>query len=552
MPGVTPMSVQDALWLTMDRPNNLMVVDGVLVLAGVPDLAAVRDVFRRAADRFPVLGRRPVRRGTGWGWQDDPAFDLDRHVGLARLPDPCDVAALQRFVAEHRAEPLDRRHPLWQAFLVHPLRLDGTAGAAVVTRFHHAIADGIRLTQLMLSLTSAAPATRLPRTPSAGHPTGSSGGDHDEALVPQVGHPRAVPDSAAGAAAPAAALGPAASATPIAGIGGTLDAPEAVARAGAAPQGPGVLAAVASLPRRAFAGVAGLVPVGRIEAGARALRRPDRVLDALEHLGVEDSRLAHDLATVAKLVMASSTPAVWTGRPGRAKAVAWSRPVPLADVKAAGAALGATVNDVVLAAVAAGLRQYLALHGRAPREADEVFWMVPVNLQPFDEHLPAELGNAFALVFLAMPLGSAGPAETLRVVRRRMDRIKHSDEAAITFGLQRLVSVAPGPVAFAVTNFFANKAVGVLTNVPGPRGPLTFAGAPVIQVVGFAPCSGDQPMTATIFSYDGAVTIGFATDAALVPDPDLLADLVVAELHTLRQALRSEPSEPRSRHAPTA
>ena len=85
----------------------------------------------------------------------------------------------------------------------------------------------------------------------------------------------------------------------------------------------------------------------------------------------------------------------------------------------------------------------------------------------------------------------------------------------------------------ALTDFFANKAVGVLTNVPGPRAPLTFAGVGVHQVIGFAPSSGDQPMTCTIFSYAGSVTIGFATDAALVPDPRELVAGTIAELASL-------------------
>ena len=77
---------------------------------------------------------------------------------------------------------------------------------------------------------------------------------------------------------------------------------------------------------------------------------------------------------------------------------------------------------------------------------------------------------------------------------------------------------------------------GVLTNVPGPRAEMTFAGAPVRQVVGFAPCSGDQPMTATIFSYNDEVTVGFASDADLVPDPLELAELVVAQIAVLAEA----------------
>jgi diacylglycerol O-acyltransferase len=114
-----------------------------------------------------------------------------------------------------------------------------------------------------------------------------------------------------------------------------------------------------------------------------------------------------------------------------------------------------------------------------------------------------------------------------------MERIKNSDEAIFTYEVQRAISAAPAPVAEAVTNFFANKAIGVLTNVPGPTGSMTLAGVPVRQVLGFAPCSGDQPLTATIFTYDGGVTIGFAGDAALVPDLHELVAHVVDEVTAL-------------------
>ena len=132
-----------------------------------------------------------------------------------------------------------------------------------------------------------------------------------------------------------------------------------------------------------------------------------------------------------------------------------------------------------------------------------------------------------------LPLDPGDPVERLRQTRARMDRIKRSEEPIITFGVQRGISVAPRPLSTALTDFFANKAVGVLTNVPGPRAPLTFAGVGVHQVIGFAPSSGDQPMTCTVFSYAGTVTIGFATDAALVPDPRELVDGTVAELRSL-------------------
>ncbi|MGZ4637473.1 MAG: WS/DGAT domain-containing protein [Actinomycetes bacterium] len=538
------MSVQDALWLTMDRPNNLMVVDGAMVLAHAPDLEAVRGVFQTAVDRFPVLGRRAVRRGVGWAWEDDPAFDLERHVSEARLPEPQDMAALQRFVAEQRAVLLDKQHPLWLAFLVRPLRLeDGTEGAAIVTRFHHAIADGIRLTQVMLSLLGDDHDTGVAAVVSR-QPVGGSGAGPPSATSERPRDPVRTTLGGLGAAAGAVVegLGAAASA-----VGAAIADPR---RSLASVPG-----AVAALPGRAVSAAAGLARSGLhgVEEGFELVRHQDRFLDALEVLGVEDNRAANDLSSVAKLAFAGSTPTVWTGKPGATKAMAWSRPLPLADIKAVGRAQGATVNDVMLAAVAGGLRRYLALHGNEAGETDEVIWMVPVNLKPFEENLPPELGNYFALVFLPMPLGSADPAATLREMHHRMDHIKHSDEAVLTFGIQRVVSSSPGRMAFFLTNFFANKAVGVLTNVPGPRGPMTFAGAPVLQAVGFAPCSGDNPMTATIFSYNGAVTVGFGTDAGLVPDPGVLADLVVDELRSMQATLgRSRAAKRRHRKVATA
>ena len=58
---------------------------------------------------------------------------------------------------------------------------------------------------------------------------------------------------------------------------------------------------------------------------------------------------------------------------------------------------------------------------------------------------------------------------------------------------------------------------------------MTFAGAPVAGMIGWAPCSGDEPMSLSIFSYNGEVTLAVAADAALVPDPSRIADLIAEE-----------------------
>ncbi len=503
--ATTPMSAQDALWLTMDRPNNLMVVDSAIVLAGVPTLERVQDEFLAAVQRFPVLGRKPLRRGSSWSWVDDPRFNIAYHVTEVSLGESADMAALQDFVAIQRSVALSKHHPIWRAFLVSPLTLDdGTEGSAVVTRFHHAIADGVRLTQVLLGLCRTGSATIVPKVVR----NGAGGGPFATArgALSGVGEVARVSISAVQAAA-----------------GKVGDA--ATAAGGMATDPSRALSTAADLPR------AGLHEFGR---GVAMLRHPDRIIDALETFGATNHRSMNDITSVMKLLLTGSDRAVWTGRPGARKAVAWSPPIPMADVKRIARARKATVNDVLVAAVAGGIQRYLAQHGEA---VQEVVWMVPVNLKGFEEDLPPDLGNHFALVMLTMPLHHDSPADRLEEVHHRMQRIKNSDEAVLTFGLQRTMSLTPAVVASLLTDFFANKTVGILTNVPGPTGAMTLADEWVRQVIGFAPCSGDQPMTATIFSYDDKVTIGFATDAGLVPDPQVLVDLVVDEVASMGRLL---------------
>ncbi|MCU0266691.1 MAG: WS/DGAT domain-containing protein [Actinomycetia bacterium] len=542
--ATTPMSVQDALWLTMDRPNNLMVVDGAMVLSQPVTLDDVKDVMLATAARFPVFKRKPLRRGTSWSWIDDPAFDVSQHVRHVTLEGPADMAALQRFMAERRSKQLNKRCALWETFLVSPLTLDdGSQGCAVVSRFHHAIADGVRLTQVMLGMCEAADGTVVPRVAR----NGTGDGPFDPMAVVASG----ATETARVSAAAVRSVGGAATGFVLMLATSLSDAAKRAGQAVTDPVGsltaaPGALAAV---PGRAVAAATGLTRGGLhgIEEGVAVVRHPDRLLDALEILGVEDHRTLNDLSSVTKLLFTDSGDAVWTGKPGAKKAVAWSPPLPLSDVMRTARANGATMNDVMLAAIAAGLRRYLALHDD---RLDEVVWMVPVNLKPFADNLPEELGNYFALIMLPMPLDGGTPKERLTEMRHRMQRIKHSDEAVLTFGLQRGVSLSPSRMAFFLTNFFANKAVGVLSNVPGPTGELRYAGVPVRQVVGFAPCSGNQPMTATIFTYNGTVTVGFATDARLVPDPDVLVDLVVDDLAAMRAAVGRSPRAPRKATKP--
>jgi WS/DGAT/MGAT family acyltransferase len=148
------MSTVDTAWLRMDRPNNLMMIVGVLLFNGPVDAARLRDTLEaRMLERFPRFRQRPVQDATGWHWETERRFQIDRHLRTAKLARRGGPGALQRFVGRLAAKPLDPRHPRWQFHLVHGY--DG--GSALVIRIHHCYADGIALVGVMLQMTDATP-----------------------------------------------------------------------------------------------------------------------------------------------------------------------------------------------------------------------------------------------------------------------------------------------------------------------------------------------------------------------------------------------------------
>jgi WS/DGAT/MGAT family acyltransferase len=417
------MSSADAAWLHMDRPTNLMVINSVMWFDEPVDWDTYVGVIRdRLVARFDRFRQRPVDGLTGPHWEDVD-LDLELHVHHVALPAPGDRRALETFVSDRAATPLDRSRPLWEVYLI-----DGFGvGAAVLTRMHHCIADGIALARVMLTLTDDGL-----ESPGDFGPESGGGG------IPLIG-------------------------------------------------------TAAGITQRAFG--------------------------ALQHPRHAVATTIADARTVGKLVLPWSDPqSPIRGEQRPTHHVAWCDPIDLRRIKRAARRLDATVNDVLVSAVTA------AVSDRLGDSVSNVHALVPFNLRPLDEPLPRELGNRFGLVVLELPVGIEGAAERTAEVKRRMDAIKHGHEGAISYGILELMGHTPAAVEARLIDYFSAKGSMVLTNVPGPRSRLSVAGTELAGVLVWAPCSGSIGMSVSIFSYAGKVTVGFLTDAGLVPDPQTLAD----------------------------
>ena len=491
MPETTSVKIplRDQLWLLMDRPDNLMYINSLLWFSKVPDWDAVSEAIEsRMVEPFPVFRRVPVRRGRRWYWVDDRDFDISNHILRRRLPAPGGRAEAEAHVAEQMGVPLPDGQPLWSAEFIEGYHCDGAEeeGALILFRVQHAVVDGIRLTQIVLDLCER----------------------EDEAPLPRVG--RELSSGARGVLGTVGAVGGA-------GFGMVKDS-FGIAR--------GFTGAAVRFPQ-----TLGRLTRDVLAPGGELFRVPTRTVESLTE-GISDSNLTvNTYRSVFRLLFEPRSPALpWSGKARSEKKVSWVSGLDLAAVKRVAKAHNSTVTPVMIAAVSKALTGYLRAH--TDRRVSDINLMVPVSVRSSGEDDSEELGNHITLVLLRLPLGIDNSNELLTAITTSMTRMRYSLEPHVTFATMLTVAAAPGPVAHALIDLFANKTVGQLTSVPGPVGPISLGGVTVEGMLGWVPMSGDQALGICIFSYNGVVTVGIATDAELIPDPGEVARGIEAQLTT--------------------
>jgi WS/DGAT/MGAT family acyltransferase len=215
--------------------------------------------------------------------------------------------------------------------------------------------------------------------------------------------------------------------------------------------------------------------------------------------------------------------------------------VPLADLKRAGEALGGTLNDAFVTAIAGGLRLYHAKRG-AP--VDELRMTMPINLREGDKGRKA--GNQFAPARFLVPVGIEDPRERLAEIQARV--LEQRGERALPFvdDIMGVVNALPRQASLAILGGMLKAIDFVTSNVPGPRFPVYLAGAKIERMFPFGPPAG-AAVNVTLYSYDGVCQVGVNCDRAAVPDAELLTECLERGfdevLHAAAEPARSESAE---------
>jgi WS/DGAT/MGAT family acyltransferase len=276
--------------------------------------------------------------------------------------------------------------------------------------------------------------------------------------------------------------------------------------------------------------------------------RPARMLSAARAVAGQPGRLANalrdtasGLASMAEHMGVPKSPI--NGKTGPARSFGYSR-FPLTDFRAIKGAFGGTINDIVLAAVAGGLRHFLVARGIDPDdERSALEALCPVSIRDTSER--TALGNRLAMLLVKLPIAEADPQRRIAKVRSTVDALKARKQAVGADFLLNLAGFAPSTLHAMVARASLRQIAFnlIVTNVPGPQFALYCQGAKLVEVFPIAFLYDGQQLAIAIFSYDGMLNFGYLVDAQGIPDVDVFAECVEEGLRELIEAARLAAGE---------
>jgi PAP2 superfamily/Wax ester synthase/diacylglycerol acyltransferase catalytic domain/WS/DGAT C-terminal domain len=212
---------------------------------------------------------------------------------------------------------------------------------------------------------------------------------------------------------------------------------------------------------------------------------------------------------------------------------------PLDEVRGIARRHNARVTDVMLAAVAGGLRRAVADPETLPPRL-----RVSVTLMVRNPSSTAE-GNATAAVIMDLPLGPGPEQERLAEIAAHSNRLRTGTRAlASRFVMHTVGELLPSPAYawFARTVYGGRFFHGVVSNMPAPDIQLYLAGAPMRDVYPMLPLAPGAPLTAGALGWNGLLCLGIELDPALVSDREAVTKAVTAVCAELAAAPEAEPA----------
>jgi diacylglycerol O-acyltransferase len=215
----------------------------------------------------------------------------------------------------------------------------------------------------------------------------------------------------------------------------------------------------------------------------------------------------------------------------------------LDELRAIKTRFGVSLNDVLLAACAGGMRRFLLHRGEDPAALKA---MVPVNVR--DDGGADALGNRISFLFIALPCDEPDPVLRLMSVHAAMHRRKVGGGPRAAEAMLDALRLAPQVVQKAATRVVSSPRTFnlVVSNVPGPPVPLYLRGCRMTEAYPVVPLADRHALSIGFTSLAGRACFGLYADRAALPDVDALGVEIEREVDALAALAEARGREVRA------
>jgi diacylglycerol O-acyltransferase len=264
-----------------------------------------------------------------------------------------------------------------------------------------------------------------------------------------------------------------------------------------------------------------------VRGGLGLLRSPARLRAAPRELARVGRAVAHAIVPLA--------PASSLNRPSSPERHLALVRRPLDDLRRIKRRHHTTVNDVLLAAVAGGLRGFLAERGDT---AADLKSMVPVSVR--GDAADGALGNRISFLFTELPCAEPDPIARLDKINAVTVQRKAAHEAESSDAALQALAHVPRPLQRAASHLVASPRAFnlVVSNIPGPREPLYMLGCELTHAYPVVPLAEGHALSIGMTTIQDEACLGLYSDRDALPDVDRLAGHVDRAIDELLELSR--------------
>ena len=210
--------------------------------------------------------------------------------------------------------------------------------------------------------------------------------------------------------------------------------------------------------------------------------------------------------------------------------------------------MGVSVNDLILAICAGGIRRYLSDREKLPLQP--LVANVPISIRVKGEK--QKMNNQISNMLIKIATHIENPIEQLEYIHEQTNQGKTKHKAVGAKSLAQMAEAVPYGLANLAAGLYSKYNIKefhkppfnvTITNVPGPQGALYLKGHKIVGIFGLTPVLDGFGLIIAAFSYNGLVSITTTSDAKTMPDADKFSRDIRESANTLEKIILERQKE---------